>query len=360
MKKLAVICSSLYRGGAERISIYIAEYAMSKGYQVFLLTGTRNKIEFNCPEGITRYVLGEGGSHFSTGVKRLFHCIKKMRLLIKEKEIDTVLIMGVPLCIYGIPGGISKKTKIFVSERNDPSHFAGKYMTKILSRFLMRRADGYIFQTAEAMRFYGEKISKRAEVIPNPLLTEGLMPSMPYTGKRKQCIVSVGRLDKQKNQKMLIDAFHKIAEVFPEYTVTIWGEGPERRQLEKYISELGMDTKIFLPGMSDDLFNEIADASLFVLTSDFEGMPNALLEAMALGLPCISTDCPCGGPRELIDDGINGYLIPVNDSMALSEKMNLILTDKNISKNISKEAFRVREKYNYEKIGSHWMNFLQK
>lgn len=363
MKNFAVICSSLYRGGAERISIYIAEYARDKGYQVFLLTGTRNKIEFDCPKGITRYVLDEseeGEDRFSTGAKKLSRCIKRIRLLIKEEKIDTVLIMGVPLCIYGIPGGFNSNAKVFVSERNDPSHFAGKYVTKVFSRLLMRKADGYIFQTEDAMRFYGRKISKRAEVIPNPLLAEGLMPPTPYSGKRKKSIVSVGRLDKQKNQKMLIDSFHKIAGVFPEYTMTIWGEGSERTNLEKYITELGMDTRIFLPGISNNLFNEIFDAAVFVLTSDFEGMPNALLEAMALGLPCISTDCPCGGPRELIDDGINGYLIPTNNSVALAEKMALLLTNKSISEKFSKEAFRIREKYNYNKIGNQWMNFLQK
>ena len=162
----------------------------------------------------------------------------------------------------------------------------------------------------------------------------------------------------QKNQKMLIEAFSKIHSNYPEYQLVIYGEGKLRHQLQEQIDLLGLQERISLPGSRSDVLEQIKDASLFVLPSDFEGMPNVLIEAMALGLPCISTDCPCGGPRELIQNGVNGILISVGDVEALACEMSKVLDDSEMSALLGKNAVQIREKLNMEKIGKEWLTFF--
>jgi glycosyltransferase involved in cell wall biosynthesis len=147
-------------------------------------------------------------------------------------------------------------------------------------------------------------------IIPNPINPE--FNVKPFSGKRRKIITSVGRLSEQKNQHVLIEAFSRIEKDFPDYELVIYGEGNLRETLENQIKTLKLENKVKLPGVKKNIKNEIYDCSLFVLPSLYEGMPNALMEAMALGLPVISTDCPCGGPRFLIHN-YNGLLVKVNN-----------------------------------------------
>lgn len=360
MKRLAIICGLLMRGGAERITVYLAKYMQNRGIRTIIITGGRTEIEYESPDNVERYVLTEteeGIRIDKKGAIRLHYQIKRLKQILLLQSIDTILVMDVPICIYAIPGAIGTGAKIIVSERNDPAHFSGKKMTKWLSRVLMRKANGFVFQTKDAQKFYGSFVSKKSTVIPNPVSTQN-MPEIPYEGRRENKIVSVARLDKQKNLELLIDAFLKILKEYPEYQLYIWGEGPERGNIENYIKKLDIKKSVFLPGMTDDIFGKIYRASVFVLSSDFEGMPNALIEAMALGLPCISTDCSCGGPRELIENGKNGMLIPVNDRKALTNSLRFIIKNESYAEKMGKEAFKIREKLNYKKICSKWYDFL--
>lgn len=362
MKSLAIICGSLIKGGAERITVYLAEYIQSRGIKTIIVTGGRHELEYECPRNVERYVLAEteeGIRVNKRGVKLLLYQIKRLRQILLIQNIDTMLIMDVPICVYAVPGSWRTGSKFFVSERNAPSHFAGKKITKWISRILMRKAKGFIFQTRGAQEFYGSFVSGKSVVIPNPVSIQN-MPEIPYSGIREKKIVSVARLDKQKNLGLLIDAFFKILEEYPEYQLYIWGEGPERENIENYIRKLGIENSVFLPGLTDNVFKEIYKASVFVLSSDFEGMPNALIEAMALGLPCISTDCPCGGPFELIENGKNGILIPVNKREKLIKSIRYILENEKFAVKMGKEAFKIREKLNFEKICNEWYVFLSK
>jgi glycosyltransferase involved in cell wall biosynthesis len=267
--------------------------------------------------------------------------------------------MGVPLGIYTIPACFGLNVKHIISERNDPEHFAGKKSIKIISRLLLRFAHGYIFQTKDARDSYGLRIAEKSKVIANPLFNLQDMPEYPFIGEREKMIVSVGRLNEQKNQKLLIDAFVEVHKIHPEYGLTIWGEGPERNKLEKIIRDYGLSESVFLPGTQKNLVNELYKKSVFVLCSDFEGMPNALMEAMALGLPCISTDCPCGGPRELIENGVNGLLISVGSKQQLIQAMLTVINCTIDVKSLCNKAFKIREKYSIDNICKEWMSALE-
>lgn len=354
MKNIGILCGSLSRGGAERVTLQLGRYFADRGIKVCIITGERNKTEYELPDSLERIVLSEKHK----GIKTFAKMIKKLRKTIKEKELDTVIIMGVPLCIYGILGCRKTGCKVFVSERNDPLHFAGKRIVKIMSRQLMKKADGFVFQTEDAKDYYKQQLNCPGIVIPNPL-KEDISEITVCGGEKKKIIVTAGRLNLQKNHEMLIKAFKSISESLPQYRLVIYGEGNLRGQLEEIINSLGLEHKVSLPGNKNDIYERIKDASLFVMSSDFEGMPNALMEAIALGVPCVSTDCPCGGPRELIKNGYNGRLVPINDIERMTEAIKDVLTDELYALNALKYADFVREEYCLSRIGTEWERYIK-
>ena len=349
MKKLTIFITTLDRGGAERVTIYLADYMVKHGAECQIVTSTVGLNEYSVPDGINRIAIS---NRRRMGLKGIL----KLRSKIKEFKTDVLLIMGVSNCIYAIPATFGLNVKTIVSERNDPGHFAGRQYVKHLSRFLMRFADGFVFQTQEAKDYYSKQLKNRGEVISNPLFMDHLPE--PCKGERRKEIVTAGRLIEQKNHKMLIDAFRIIKDDFPEYQLIIYGEGKLRPQLEMYISQCGLEERVSLPGNMPNVHQYINYASVFVMSSDFEGMPNALIESMALGLPTISTDCPCGGPSSLIITNINGVLVPVGDVEALAKALGLVLRDKKFAQRIGYAALEVRKSLNLEVIGKRWKDYL--
>lgn len=286
--------------------------------------------------------------------------IKSLRRLVNSYSPDIVITMGLPNAIFDVPALFNTGVKHIISERNDPRNFSGKKVTKWLSRFLACFADGYVFQTKEAKEYYSLKCFSSGIVIPNPLLGTENMPSTIFNGSKIPQIVTAGRLNKQKNLELLIRAFNKIHVKFPSHKLVIYGEGPERKNLENLIHTLHLENAVSMPGSVQNVIELIYDKELFILSSDFEGMPNVLMEAMSLGLPCISTNCPCGGPAELITDGYNGLLIPVNDETALTSAISRLLTDSFLSEKLSKNAFKIREIFDLDVISRQWLNYIIK
>jgi len=346
--KVLIIISNCGIGGSQRVAMHLAKWLNGKENSLAKIVSLK-KTTGNCYDmnGYDYVELSEN------------HVIKKLRNLIKNENPDIVLSMGVPMAIYTVPASMFLNVKHVISERNDPSHFSGKPMIKYLSRFLMRFASGYVFQTRDAQKFYGMVDGKKSIVIANPLSEMQNMPTEIFSGFREKKIVSVGRLNKQKNHSLLIDAFADIVNDYPEYKLVIWGEGDEREKLENKIKQMGLKEKVLLPGATKQVFDKINSSTMFVLSSDFEGMPNALMEAMALGLPVVSTDCPCGGPHDLIQDGENGFLVPVGDREKLKEKMIMILDSLEIQNRFSKKAFSIRDEYNLERICKKWYEYFQ-
>ena len=157
----------------------------------------------------------------------------------------------------------------------------------------------------------------------------------------------------------MIRAFKQIADRYPEYKLIIYGEGEKRAALTELICELGLENRVYLPGTEKSIFDKIKDASMFVFTSDFEGLPNALIEAMALGLPCISTKCSPGGAEELIKDGENGILVDCGDESQISAAMEALLSDKTKCEILGENAFKIRERVSVNEIVTQWENYFE-
>jgi glycosyltransferase involved in cell wall biosynthesis len=191
-------------------------------------------------------------------------------------------------------------------------------------------------------------------IVPNPIPDELFSIARPRRAEGRKRLISVGRLQPQKHYKLLIETFAKVADEFEDWDLWIWGEGSERPMLTQRIAELNLSNRVFLPGRTQAAWHEMAAADAFVLSSRFEGMPVALMESMALGVPAVAFDCP-SGPRELMRDGQDGLLIPPGDATALAAALRRLLSDDALREELGvKGARSIRDRYSVPQILAVW------
>ena len=276
---------------------------------------------------------------------------KAISNLFKEKKIDLLIIFGGSLVEQVIARLLG--IKILLSERCDPA--SRPFLSRVLKQIQYRVADGYVFQTPEASHCYGRRAHKLSIVIPNPIID--ILPEPQFDNLRKE-IVTVGRLSPEKNQKVLIEAFELLHRSYPDYKLIIYGSGPLQDTLASQIDLLRLNDVVDIIGGRTNISELIKGAELFVLPSNTEGMPNALIEAMSMGLLCISTDCPIYGPRLLVEDGINAFLVPVGDVDALSERMIQAIKFREQFNQVRKKAIEIRSRLAPEKIANRWLAYI--
>lgn len=240
---------------------------------------------------------------------------------------------------------------VVVADRNDPRHMPKQAPVRIARNWLYHLADTVVVQTQHNKDYFSKRLQKKCRIIYNPIDLQD-QKGLALRTEKKPRIVSAARLMKQKNQLMLIDAFAQIKKEFPDYTLTIYGEGPFRGDLEKRIGELDLGDSVFLPGKVQNVFDCIADAELFVLSSNFEGMPNALIEAMCLGLPVISTKV--SGATDLIEHEKNGLLTDVGNTEQLAQCMRQMLTDSQLRYSCGQNALEINEQLQVNRIMCQW------
>lgn len=353
--KLTLFISSLYGGGAERVTCSLASYLAQQGHEVEILTMSETKESYDLDGRVKTQTLLSLNNRKNKIWDTLIRFPRLWRYLIKTKT-DAYVVMLPKTTIMLLMFRWMTKAKIIAAERVDPAAYSEK-IAKSLKKYA-RRADGFVFQTEDARKWYGPSVERiKTEVIPNAINPAFIRE--PYKGEKRKVIAGAGRLSKQKNFEMLIKAFSKICDQFPDYSLVIYGEGEERQPLENLIKSLGLADRIRLPGNIQNIAEEMEKNSVFVLSSDFEGMPNALMEAMALGLPCISTDCPCGGPRYLIHNGENGFLTPVGDSYELARMIRTIIVNEDLANRIGNNAKKIKVDLSPEKIYLQWLHFIE-
>lgn len=348
--KIGIIIGCLHYGGAERVASNLAKWLCAKGYDVsFYFTKKNNsEKEYSLPLGIKKFYCFRGNK---------ISLIMNLHRNIVHDSPDVVIVMGRPMCVYAVPALLLTSIPYLVSERSAPGSARIKRSTRILSDRLMNFADAFVFQTEGAKKYFPKEIQERGCVIANPIILED-MP-VNYKGTRTKRIVAVGRLIKEKNYPMLIAAFSEVHKSKPDYILDIYGDGPERDYLEKMIVNLNAQSHIRLNHSRDDVLEAVKSAEIYVLCSDLEGMPNALIEAMAIGLPCISTNCPAGGPADLIKNNIDGILIDVNDVCALQEKiLELIENPQNAQRMGENAQKKICANLSIDVVGLQWEKVL--
>lgn len=347
--KITIFANGVSYGGAEHVACELANYFVSRGYNVDLITMADDNPTFELSEQVVRipliYQNERRGFIFNT-----FKRLKRIKNYVTTSDADCYIAMLQVAIIILLMLKKSLRAPVIVTERSNP--YVYPLVQRMLLRHLAPRADSFIFQTKGQREFYGNKIRRvHFDIVPNAVTTSIKWINWEL---RDKVIVSAGRLHKEKNYSMLIKAFSKIAHIDGEYKLFIYGEGEERDKLEKQILSLNLQDRVKLPGFTDDLQNQMGRAKIFVLSSDFEGMPNALLEAMSLGLACISTDCPAGGSRDLIGNDKIGILVPTGGVDELADALKSLIEDDRKAMDIAFKALEVRGKYSKSNIFAKW------
>lgn len=355
-EKYIFYIDSMQKGGANRVMANLTEYFSSIGKEVILINDI-GKIdgvpEYSINPLIVRKVLNvKLKSSIISNLTRIIH----LRKIIQEENADVVVSFMGPPNIRMLFATIGLKCKKIVSVRNDPNvEYGNDKFIKTIVRKLFNLADGCVFQTEEASMYFSKTLRDKSRVIFNPVHYSFYSTERSKFTKN---IVTVGRLEKQKNHELLIKAFSKIAGEIPEEKLIIYGEGTQRNELEHLVYSLHLQNRVLLPGNVDDVPEKLSQAKLFVMSSNFEGMPNALMEAMAVGVPVISTNCPCGGPRSILKDGKIGILVNVDDSYALSKAMLMLMSNNDLLQKYGDFAKKRANDFEPTVIYSQWNEYI--
>jgi GalNAc-alpha-(1->4)-GalNAc-alpha-(1->3)-diNAcBac-PP-undecaprenol alpha-1,4-N-acetyl-D-galactosaminyltransferase len=357
MKVLLVMPDMSY-GGAPKMLTGLANALAAKSYDVTILT-YYSKIIYQDVDNNIEQLCMDLPLHSSWLIRNVYQKLPVVRYLIKltnKEKYDVQITFGDVSSLDLVMAKLFTKSKVIISERGDPS--SPRTKADKIRKKLYGFADGFVFQTEGAKEFYSLNIQKKGKVIPNPVIKKDV-PRV-YVGKRKEEIVSVGRLDIfQKRQDILLEAFSIISSKHPNVRIKFYGDGEDKKTLEKLAEKLKISDQIIFAGVSDNIYNSIKSAQLFVLSSDFEGIPNALMEAMSIGLPVVSTNCRPGGAALLIENNKNGLLVPQRDIKALAEAIDYMLVNRTEAEIMGRNAMKIVEKYSEEKIYSEWEEYLK-
>lgn len=341
---------TLGSGGAEHVISILANQFADYGEEVNLILASENNsdnlfFEVSPKVHVIPLLLGKRKCHDP------FKKIKYLRRRFKKLRPDIVIsflphmdvMVHYALAGLGIPH--------VLSERQNPKDYPKASLLTLLSKHIFDIADGVVFQTEDVSEYYKGKIKGLQAVIYNPVNVKHIDIQGPVNKR----FIAVGSFVKAKNYPCLLKAFSFFFKKHNDYTLTILGDGPQKADLIKLVTELHLNKAVSFPGRIKNWPETFRNSKAYILSSDSEGLPNALLEAMAAGFPCISSDCPIGAPRRFIKNGENGYLFPVGDAPALAEAMEKIISVKLKDDNKTLHAL-----LNPKNIAKQWLSFLQK
>ena len=351
---IAVVTRNLSAGGAERVIAQLISKWNDWGVTCSLVSMYPTQSFYCVPEAVQAYDI-DGQSRIPGFSKLLKY--GQLRKALKQLRPDVILAMPEDVGVYTILAMLGTGIPVVVSERNNPWVMPNKKITRLLRRVAYPFAAGLFFQTTQAMSFFPRYLRNKGIVLDNPLdLTR--LPE-PVSGDRNKRIISAGRLDDQKNFSLLLTAFAIFYQKHPQYQLVIYGEGKKRAELEALAKKLLPDEAWSMPGRVTDLPQKMAQCEMFVLSSDFEGVPNVLIEAMACGLPVVSTDCAPGGAAHLIDPGKNGLLVPVGNAAALAEGMMFLAEHSQEAAQMGRNATDIRQRMDANHVAAQWLKYLQ-
>ncbi len=357
--RIGFLIQCLSSGGAERATCAIANELSDMGEDVEIITFDSGESFYPLNKNVSVYNMELTDIKKSASLKRAVDCIKRgaeIRKSIVSRNLDVLICMSTTMNLYGLISTAFTKTKAVGTERNNPYKYKADIINATLKKFSALFLDGFVFQTEASSAYYAKSVRKKGTVIQNAVFNPLVKEIEPAT-TRKKIIYGVGRLSAQKRFSDLIEAFSLIEKDFPDYTLTIFGEGEDREKLQRQIDSLSLSHKINLAGTDKNALRHVANGSVFVLSSDYEGMPNVLMEAMAVGTPCVSTRCKMG-PEELITDGVNGLLVPVGDAHKISDAVKSVLNNPELSKKLSMNGREILKTNDVKAITSQWLDYL--
>lgn len=355
--KLTLIIHSLGSGGAERVISIIANYWSARGWQITLLTFVdETKVPFYQLNPQVKYLplgIAKNSANTLEAISNNWELVQKLRKAIVETNPDVAISFMSITNVTTLLATRGLNIPVIVSQRNDPSQFPKSKIWLRLRNLSYRFADRIVVQTGRAFDYFRPQLEDKMTIIPNPVILQTASDSLSQEARTQTSIVAMGRLESQKGFDILLDAFAQLKDNYPEWNLTILGEGSLRQELVSQRARLGLKDRVHLPGRVKDPAKLLRQADMFVMSSRFEGFPNALCEAMACGLPVISTDCP-SGPREIIRDGIDGILVTNQDTSQLRDAMESLMLDASKRQTLGKKALEIADRFNLESIMYKW------
>mgnify|MGYP002518815944 CR=1 FL=1 len=354
--KILFLNTNIGYGGASKMMVWVANQCAEQGHDVFFLTYRNKDVlqKLNVRIKLVQETLEE-----EKGKVKFIATVMWLHKFIKANYFDLGVAFLSPSILRMAIAAKGTKMKVVFSQRGDPYHRRISHNLKmkvvgLLNRWAFNQADGYVFQTQMAQAYYSKVIQRRSEVIPNPIWATAR--TRRSKGDVRKSFVAIGRLDlKQKRQDLMIEAFNLISYKYPDFKLEIYGDGEDEVKVKELVAS---NPNIQLMGKTNNTAAAIRNAWAAVLASDFEGIPNALLEAMSLGVPSISTDCSPGGAAMLIRNKENGLLVPRGDSIALAGAMEYTILHHEETEMIGARGMEVNELYSENTIRKEWMDFL--
>lgn len=349
---------TLAYSGAEKIMFHLLkELSMDKNHQVSVILISSDEF---CDglDGVMQYPIYRKEEICENRIKRTLIRQKQIRDIVKKNNFDILVSFGVVYNVDVAQACIGTDVKLILCERNDPMNDPSTTFNRIRRSIFYNRGNGYVFQTETIREYFSKRIKRKAVVIPN-FMDKQVNIGERYNPKRN-VIATSARLDNhQKDQKTLIQAFAVFSKTHEEFLLEFYGDGPDRKELEKIAEEEGISDKVIFKGRVESPMNYIRNCKVFVLSSVYEGMPNALIEAMAYGMPCISSDCSGGGAKALIEHEVNGLLFDVGDKCTLVNYLNKVCDEPEYAKSMGKKAALVNDRLSINKIMPLWLNYFE-
>lgn len=396
-KKIVFLIKVMCGGGAERVISILSSALVKRGFDVTLIITHQKMDEANLRdiseeiqvisledqiEGMSRKPLGASlrmlyarllgkisrvfqGKNSDISLIQKYYARNYVKVSwLKEffkKHRKSTVIAFLYDSIFLSMLSISRENKVIISERGDPEQSIASKTTMAFLHSMFPKADHVVFQSPDVQKWYETSMGVKGQVIFNPVKAN--LPER-YLGERQKKIVNFCRISEQKNLELLIEAFLKLHEDYPEYELYIYGDavgnGAEGylEKIRDIIEKKDVDRRIHLLGGCSDIHEKIRDYAMFVSSSDFEGMSNSMLEAMAIGLPVVCTDCPAGGARAVIRDHENGILVPVRDAESMYQAMREVIEHPELANHLSQNAVCIREEQSLENIIEKWMEII--
>lgn len=359
--RLTLVISSLFAGGAERVMSVMANYWAAKGWKITLLTFDDGKIppfyDLDCHVHHIRLGIARESQSLLVGIWNNLKRIQVLRAAIAESNPDAVISFIDKVNVITLLAKLGLNIPVVVSERTDPKMSIAGTAWERLREWTYPGAERIVVQSKGAQDYFSPKLQARIYIIPNPVLLPEIGVSTTKGALIKPSLIAMGRFSEEKCFNLLLKAFAKLQNSHPQWTLTILGEGGLRTELEALRDQLGLSNRVHLPGRVKNIYEFLKQADIFVMSSRFEGFPNALCEAMACGLPVISTDCP-SGPREIIRDGVDGILVKNQDVDALAAAMKRLMSDEAERQRLASRAKDVTDRFSLDKVMGMWENLV--
>lgn len=346
--KVLMVMKKLRYSGAYKMFMWVAKALADRGFDITVFTYMKNDVK-ELPANIKWIKQDLENRNF------IFH-LMAVRKVIRTEKPECVISFLLDANILNMLACIGTKAKSIVCERNDP--FKPHYHIMKIAKPFFRLADGAVYQLPKVAEFY-KNIKAPTAIIPNPVLCKADVQIKSFN-ERDNVIVTLGRLDLfQKRHDVLVNAFAAFSQKHPEYKLVIYGDGPDENRIRDLILKLGLNDKVILAGVTSNPQDSIKNAKFFVLSSDFEGIPNALIEAMSIGLPCISTDCRPGGASLLIKNNINGIIVPPHDEKSLADQMRCLAENAEKAETLGNNARQIVNDFAEDEIALQWCNYIK-